>query len=174
MKEIDNIVISRYAEWVTSSILTITTWYKIYEAKAKYIYNRKNKHRNWNKKSTEAIRIKDYDQSTKKLVTQMFPHELRVSDKTSFEMSENLRICTNLKKLQGLESSGTVRPNILCVIKRYESESVYASESDFGWFLKVFLDHPLNQKYLLRWYGWSRFGVFQDPSHIHILSNNLC
>ena len=83
MKEMDVNVISRYAEWVTSSILTITTWYNISEAKAKLIYNRKNKHRNWNKKSTEAIRFKDYDQSTKKLVTQMFLHELRVSDKTS-------------------------------------------------------------------------------------------
>ena len=29
--------------------------------------------------------------------------------------------------------------------KRNESESVYASESNFGWSQKVFLDHPPNQ-----------------------------
>ena len=42
--------------------------------------------------------------------------------------------------------------------KRYESESVYASESDFGWSRKVLLDHPHQQS---KYFGWSR-KVFQD------------
>ena len=49
-------------------------------------------------------------------------------------------------------TSVSVSVSVAVSKKRYESESVYASESDFGWSGKVLLDHPHQQS---KYFGWS-------------------